>query len=286
METTTKTPKIVPIKKKDYLLLSAKDITIEDGFNVRVDYGDIDELARNIEENGVKVPTRGFKSDTNGETKYVLTDGHRRIEACKLLNSKGIDLLIPFIVDKTEQSVEQRVIDILACNDGKRLTPLEEAEAIHRLLNYGLSEKDIVKRTGKTGVYISNLKLLQAAPQKVKLLITNDVVSATLAMKVLRETENFLEAVEILEHAVDYATLTKQETIDDTEEFEPVKVTQKDVDKSQNKTNSFSELKKVIKKGKDRVLRQESQEFYEFATQLINGELSRQDLEDLFFIAE
>ena len=132
-------------KRTDVFHLSPSDIKIEEGFNPRQDYGDMELLADSITQNGVKVPLKGFKK--NGE--YVLTDGHRRLKASMMVMEKYPEILIPFIVDKSGNSEEQRIIDVMICNDGKNLNPLEEAEVINRLINFGLKEREISKRTGK-----------------------------------------------------------------------------------------------------------------------------------------
>lgn len=60
-------------KRTDLLWVDPVNLTVQEGFNVRYDYGDIDELAKSIIENGVKVPVRGVKD--RGTDNYILTDG-------------------------------------------------------------------------------------------------------------------------------------------------------------------------------------------------------------------
>ena len=254
--------------RKDVLYLKIDQIEVEEGFNVRIDYGNIDELAASIKENGVKIPLRGFKKGDN----YILTDGHRRFRAAEIIHKNMPEMRVPFIVDKTGRNLEQRVIDLIICNDGKHLNPLEEAEAVSRLINMGMTEKDVAKKTGKTGVYISNLKLLQDAPQKIKNMIMDDVVSATFAMKILRETEDFQDAVEKLSHASEYAEKQGKRS-----------VTQKDYDKAHNKVNSYSEMRKLFKKSKERIVRDGKENEYALANKILNGEMTREQLDEYFF---
>ena len=123
-------------QRKDVLYLPIEQINIEPDFNVRQDMGDLSALAKSIEENGIKNPIRGFKR----EGVYWITDGHRRYYAAKILVKKGIDVKIPLISEGHLVTEEQRVIDMLVCNDGKKLNPIEESEAVARLFNYGYSE--------------------------------------------------------------------------------------------------------------------------------------------------
>lgn len=260
-------------KRKDVLQLPLYMIEVEEGFNPRKDYGDIDSLAKSIAENGMKNPMRGYKLP---EGKYLLTDGHRRLRASQQNQDKNpdVEILVPFIIDKDEKSPEQRVIDVLVCNDGKKLNPIEEAEVINRLVNFGMSEKDIAKKTGLTTVYISNLKLLYNAPTKVKNHITSNMVSATLAMAVLRDTKNYDEAVKTIEKGVEYAKSKGKK-----------KVVKRDLDKAQGKVNSYSALGKCFKAAnkEERVVRKDKQELYEFSHKILNGELTREQLEEMFF---
>jgi len=259
--------------RKDYHLFIIDDIQIEEGFNPRHDYGNIDELARDIEENGILVPLRGFKR--KGEDKYILTDGHRRFKAAMIVQKKfpKIELRIPLIAHKVMPD-EQRLLNVLSFNSGLHLTPLEESEVISRLVKFGLTDRDIIKKTGMTATYISNLKLLYNSPQKLKNHITSNMVSATLAMEVLRENKDFDSAVKIIEDGVSFA---KEKGKD--------KVVKRDLEQSQGKVNSYSALGKCLKIGnkEGRTIRKDNIQFYEFAEKILNGELTKEQLEEFFY---
>ena len=150
-------------KRRDMYLLPVTEIIVQEGFNPRTDYGDIASLAESILQNGVKNPLRGYKEGGN----YILTDGHRRLMAAKIVAKTNPEILVPFVLDMSNKSAEQRIIDTMICNDGLKLNPLEEAEIINRLINFGMNEKEICKRTSQTSTYVSNLKLLYNAPQKI-----------------------------------------------------------------------------------------------------------------------
>ena len=50
----------VNAKKGVLMEVDPKLISVKDGFNVRQDYGDIDELMNSILENGLKLPLRAY----------------------------------------------------------------------------------------------------------------------------------------------------------------------------------------------------------------------------------
>ena len=278
-------------QRKDVLYLPIEQINIEPDFNVRQDMGDLSALAKSIEENGIKNPIRGFKRDGV----YWITDGHRRYYAAKILVKKGIDVKIPLISEGHLVTEEQRVIDMLVCNDGKKLNPIEESEAVARLFNYGYSETDINKKTGFSKVYICNLKLLNSAPRKLKDLIIQNIVSATLAMSILRECKDYSEALELIEAAIKGKSIsvpktkkTKQLAIEtelepeeegEEEEETPVRITAKDIQKTKGEHNSFSCLEKAFKKiDKDKLpIRNDKLALVNYLREIVKGSYSLED---------
>ena len=278
-------------QRKDVLYLPIEQINIEPDFNVRQDMGDLSALAKSIEENGIKNTIRGFKRDGV----YWITDGHRRYYAAKILVKKGIDVKIPLISEGHLVTEEQRVIDMLVCNDGKKLNPIEESEAVARLFNYGYSETDINKKTGFSKVYICNLKLLNSAPRKLKDLIIQNIVSATLAMSILRECKDYSEALELIEAAIKGKSIsvpktkkTKQLAIEtelepeeegEEEEETPVRITAKDIQKTKGEHNSFSCLEKAFKKiDKDKLpIRNDKLALVNYLREIVKGSYSLED---------
>lgn len=173
-------------KRTDLLWIEPANLVVEDGFNVRYDYGDIDELAQSIIENGVKVPLRGVKN--RGTDQYIITDGHRRFKAVQRAIELGAtDLLVPFIPDERGISEEKRVLGMVVYNDGKRLTLLEEALVYDRLLSYGLTQAEIARKVGKSPTHISNCILLANAPTVVKNQIKEGNVSASFVIEELKK---------------------------------------------------------------------------------------------------
>lgn len=265
-------------RKTDIHLVDVRNITVQDGFNVRKDYGEADGsfewLKNNIKENGVKNPIRCYRK--NG--KYILVDGHRRIRACmQLLKEEGIEMRVRVNLEEKGTSREQRVIDMMTLNEGKRLNPLEEAEAVNRLIQYGLEEIEISKKIGKTLTYISNLKLLQSAPEHIKKMVRSEQISSTLLLELMRETEDFDQLQLLIGKA--YTNVATQGG------GRPVKITKKDINKAQKKNNSVSALKKAFKtasKG-NYGLKLEKKELFDFATDIIEGKYTKEDLMKMFF---
>lgn len=263
----------LPSKKTDLHLIDVRLIEINDGFNVRRDYGNIDELVKSIRQNGIIQPFRCYRK--NGI--FFLIDGHRRHKACMVLVNEGVTIRVPVVTEGRNVSPEQRVIDMVTLNDGKRLNPLEEAEAVNRLLKYGLTETEISLKIGKTLTYISNLKLLHSAPEKIKIMVRSEQVSSTLLLKLMRDTDDFEELQDLIHSAFLGATNGDTESVK--------KITHKDIQKAQKKTNSVSALKKALKFAdkKELALNPEKVELYQFARNIIDGSYTQQQLLDMFF---
>lgn len=241
--------------------------------NIRTDYGDIKLLAEQILANdGIKVPCKGFKKDGV----YYLTDGHRRYRAAMMiLEDTGEVINIPMMMSEKGFTEDSRIIDMIICNEGKSLNPVEHATAVQRLRELDYSDAEIMKKTGFTKVYLSNLKLLDKSTDKIKKLIQEDVMSATLAMKLLREEKDIKKVEDTIDNALFQKQMTKAGGSN--------KVTERDVVKSKGENNSFSALKRALKKGKEHIVRMDNIDTFTLLTNLAEGKLNSEYFMELLF---
>lgn len=189
-------------KRKDLFMVDPRLIQVDETFNVRQEYGDINELKNSIITNGVKVALRGHR-DGGG---FKLTDGFRRMRAITMALAEGHDIpLVPFLLESRDYTDTDRIIDMFIMNSGKNLEPLEEAEGIKRLLNTGLKPKEIATRIGKTQAHISNMVLIMESPEFVKSKIRERVITATTALNIIRETSDPSEQQSIIEKGMETA---------------------------------------------------------------------------------
>lgn len=243
--------------------------------NVRVDYGDIPLLAMQISENdGIRNPCKAIKKDGV----YYLTDGHRRYRAAlMILENTGVVINIPLM---TEQHVteEKRIMDMIICNEGKSLNPVEQADAIQRLIACGMDEKTIIAKTAFSSVYICNLKMLNKAPDKIKQMIVNNNIKATLAMSIMRKEKDYDKAIETIEQALDFKQSTENKT----------KITARDLSKAKNKVNSFSAIKKAYRhfEKKKLVVREDKVELFAFISRVMEGDVSFDELMGTLYLPE
>ena len=188
--------------RKNLFMIQSSEIVVKEGFNIRQDYGDIQSLANSIEQFGVKKPLSGYKE--NG--KRVLTDGHRRFAAIKLLQSQGkcLDLAIPFFPEEKGYTDKDRALDLLLMNEGKHLTMLEESHLYKRLqTEFSMSNTEIAKAVSKSSMHIGNALLLFDAPVELQDLILKQFVSASTVIEQLKKDKDGNLVLENVQAAIE-----------------------------------------------------------------------------------
>lgn len=269
------------------------------GGNIRTDYGTTDgsfeELVKSIEANGIIVPIRAYR-DKDNEGQWIAIDGHRRLTAAmKLVEEKGLTIRAKVItVDSRKVSDEQLIIDMVVTNSGKPLSPIEMAEAVRRLINYGYSAKDVATKFGKNVHFIRNLELLASAPKRMRDLVSQNKVSYSLVLNLLKDSPDFNEASNKIEEALSLSIKenrfkNKTEIIDSEEDFEVneevhAKISKRHLNEVRNVIDSFKELRSVLKKQIDNPKIVGNPELFSFIKKLANNELTIKDIENLIFI--
>lgn len=188
------------VKKTDIFKINPSLIVIEEGFNVREDMGDIDALMESIVTNGLEVPIKVQKR--KGVDEFVLVDGHRRMTAINKALSLGHEIKY---VEATMFSGnnEDRIFSMVITGTAqKTLTPLEQAEAFARLVNFGYKVDEIAKRIGKSVPHVYNQLLLAKIPKKVKEYITNNQIKPTTVINLLKEKYEDEELTTLVENAI------------------------------------------------------------------------------------
>lgn len=279
----------IKVKKADVWKVPFSQIEIEPDNNIRkeANYGDIPELAESIRENGVLVAMRGYRKGD----KFIPTDGHRRSAACQLLLDEGIDIIIPFIIEAKGTNLEQRVIDMFITNSGKQLEPLDMAEGIRRLINYGWKEKQIAVKLGKSEGYVRKLNSLNSAPKKFINLIESGVISSTFAISLISDDklDGFMQDYEAGKYQ---PNKSEENTIEEgTGFFEhdedklPGKSATKITKKNVQSVNSIKEFKKLAKAMDTEHFTEEQTLLFNVISKVIDNEMSGEDLLELFTAA-
>lgn len=239
-ETTLKT------KRTDIMLVDPRNLVIEEGFNKRVDYGDIPALALSIVQFGMIEAVKAHK--VRGEEKYIVTDGHRRQAALMLAienhanGVKGfedISMIERVPVLPASANLKERLYIMAITGETKKvLTELEKVEMYEALLEMGKSEgkkraetiKEICANLGISQAAVYNTLKISELPQGIKDKIAANVISAGTVVAITRE----LKDPEQQEKAVDAAIANAAKASEVS--GKKVKATAKDVKGLKSKT--------------------------------------------------
>ncbi|ASJ88656.1 ParB/RepB/Spo0J family partition protein [Pseudomonas aeruginosa] len=131
------------------------------------------------------------KTDAKGNPVPVIyiSDGHCRLRALKLALSEGADIkqISCVTLPAKGNDLKDIVAGILVHNSGKDLTPYEKAIVCKRLLNFGMSDKEIAKKVGFTPEYVNLLLEAVSAPLSIVTLIQNGEIALTKAVELIRK---------------------------------------------------------------------------------------------------
>ena len=185
------------------------------------------------------------------------------------LVSEGIEIRVPLIVEPKGCNEETRLVEMLVTSEGKNLNQIEESEAIMRLSTLGLTDKEISQKTGKAIGVIGTLKTLHSAPTKIKRHIESGSISATLVLKIVKDSKDSEDAFRIIEQSIENLKVSGKK-----------KVTEKGISQSKGKTNSINLFKKFSKLNAEKVVK--DTEIFEFISRLIEGDVSETELKSKF----
>lgn len=148
-------------------------------------------LMDSIRENGFMADKPiSVVADTgeDGKPKLWVVDGHTRLEAVARLTVEGVEIeKIPVVVKPKSTTFEDMLVHMVASNTGKPFTPYEMSIVVKRLQNYGWDDERIGKRLGISKQTVSNYTVLAGAPAKIRNKVVAGSLSASEAIKIIRE---------------------------------------------------------------------------------------------------
>lgn len=261
---------------KNEFMIDPRNIEVVEGFNGReyFDREELDKLKASIKENGVLSAIEVKK--VRGTDKYKLINGERRWRVCMELVNEGVQMRIP--ATTFEGNDVDALVHMLITNDNVRLSFVEEANVIKRFYALGLTDKEIIKLTGRKKAYLLSLQRINTAPESIKKLILDGHISHTIVLeKITDENIDLDDAFKTME------LIAKQNI-----SAGKIKTTKKQIDKAIGKVDSFIELKKVVKLiGEKKILADSGTDLLvDFSKRLVDNKLSYEKLVKLFFESE
>jgi ParB/RepB/Spo0J family partition protein len=245
------------------------DETINNG---RIDFGDIEELAKSIEESGLRIPVLVQK--VRNEEKYILIQGKRRMKAIELLINRGVDF--PFVkanVTPKGYSIENSLFDQIILNDGKPYTSLEQGLIFAQLSDRGYSIQEIATKTGKSTSHISSCIEIASLPKKVRDMVGSGSVSGLTAVALAKTVGSEDELIVKLEAAVENAPTTKS--------GEKKKITNKNI-KQISELSPLKKLEAVKEELKNEGIKNDSVELFEKLLSRLKAKESVESIVELF----
>jgi ParB/RepB/Spo0J family partition protein len=224
--------------------------------NPRKDYGDMESLKNFITENGVKfLPAIKVKKITvDGEDRYELKHGFRRMTAFMELISEGVEIarIKAELVDK-HYGVENEILDHFSQNSGKPLTVYEEAIIFKQLEDYGWTQTEIAKKLGVTPASVSNkIKVASIQKKAIHDALSDGTITTTTVLKVMQKYSDHDKA----EHVI-------LEAIKNMKAVGKTKVTDKSITETETQTvvaPKISKYQRVMVEVLSRVVKQQNLE--------------------------
>lgn len=155
-------------KRTDIYSVDPRNVVVVENFNVRRDFA-LDELKEQIKAQGVLNPITviPFK-DEDGNEKYRLVDGERRLRATLAAIDEGADIKrikALFLPRNTKE--EDLLIEQMMRNEGKNFTEYEQAIMFQRFRDkFGYTASEIAAKFCKSQTFVGRcLSLLELAPE-------------------------------------------------------------------------------------------------------------------------
>lgn len=224
---------------RDLWQIPPQNLRVIDGFNPRVMNAEYEAHIRAIADSMLtegylqEYPLAGYAAKVDGEPVLFVYSGHTRLLAVALANKEGAEIQhVPVSVNQSGLSMEDMTVGLIRGNSGKPLSYFESAVVCKRLVKYGFDVKDISKRTGISVPLVNNRLALMASPLKLREMVANGVVSATLVIDMINQHgSKALEAIEAAQERTEDAgktRVTKAQTVakpaaERTERFKFVK---------------------------------------------------------------
>ena len=138
----------------------------------------LQELASSIREMGIIQPLIISKIETvtsNGtDVTYQLVAGERRLKAAKLIGLERVPAIVR-VISQEKEKLEMAIVENMQRAD---LNPIESARSCAKLAEeFGLTQREIAARLGKSRETISNLMRLLNLPTQMQEAIANNKLS-------------------------------------------------------------------------------------------------------------
>lgn len=192
-------------KRTDIYTIDPRNVVIVENFNVCKEFA-LDELKEQIKLQGVLNPITvvPFK-DEDGNEKYRLVDGERRVRATLAAIEEGAEIArIKAIFLPRNTKEEDLLIEQMMRNEGKNFTEYEQALMFQRFRDkFGYSQSEIAAKFGKSATFIGRcLSLLELAPEIQEKIENGEISTGAVRQIVGTNKEDEAAQIEAVETAI------------------------------------------------------------------------------------
>lgn len=163
-------------------------------------------LANSIQEEGQETPISVKKGDAPGE--FMILDGERRWRAHKIIwDRTGVEPTIKAFMAIVKNEKEFFKRSVIANLHKEDLTELDEAAALAKLHEDGMSLAELANMLDKSMTYVTNRIKINGLPDNVKALMSYDLprdnrLAVTVAIDIALSTKNQEMRFELAQEAV------------------------------------------------------------------------------------
>ena len=134
---------------------------------------ELEALTQSIRENGILMPIL-VRRDGEDSSNFEIVAGERRWRAPPAAQLYEVPIIVKELDDS--QALEVALIENVQRQD---LTPLEEAEGYHRLMEeFNNTQEDLAQTVGKSRSHVANIIRLLGLPEAVKAMLQDGSLSA------------------------------------------------------------------------------------------------------------
>ena len=204
---------------KGILWKASRDrIKVLPGLNVRGDTADyrahVSSIARSMHAEGW-FDDKPLACFVDAEGLLVVKDGHTRLQAYDEAVALGAEIAYIPVVASSDYNMADITVGLVKSNTGRALRPVEVAVVCKRLQGWGWEASKIAERLDMSAAYVGELLALLAAPPALVALVQDGTVSASTAVKAIKQrgakaaSEAIVAAVEVKKEEAAAAAPTK-----------------------------------------------------------------------------
>lgn len=171
----------------DIFRIPVKDLRVSPSDLTRIEFGDLDQLARSLAVNGQREPmtVRVARSVGGVELDYI-TNGVRRYKAILIANTKyGAKITeVKAVNEPAEVKTDSdRVLLQIRSNEGKPFTALEYGMGFRRLLEAGYTVSKIAEASAHSRTWVTDCLALASDQEAVKNAVKEGKIKPATAKK-------------------------------------------------------------------------------------------------------